>query len=319
MRLRGSIHVEYTLARLGAERLWDLLHDEPFVAALGALDRQPGRSASARGPQGDLPLGLAGRRRREHVRPMYPDQSLYPVDSVPNVVRRINAALLRADQIEAAEGKRDRYWIAPIIADAEAGFGGPLNALRAHEEHDRSGRRRRSLRGPAREREEVRPHGRQGARPDGAVHPHARRRAPRGRRLRRADDPRRAHRRRQREAHHERHRRARPPVHRVEGAHAGGLLPPEERRRDRHRARPRVRALRGHDLVRDVDARPRASEGRSPRASTSSSRTSSSRTTARPRSTGRRTSTTRRSPSSSESSARWATSSSSSRSPASTR
>ena len=95
---------------------------------------------------------------------MYPDQSLYPANSVPTLVRRINQALLRADQIEHAEGKDGRYWFAPIMADAEAGFGGPLNAFELMKGDDRGGRRGRPLRGPARLREEVRAHGRQGAR-----------------------------------------------------------------------------------------------------------------------------------------------------------
>jgi isocitrate lyase len=128
MRLRGSVHVEYTLARLGAERLWDLLHNEPFVAALGALT---GNQAVQQVRAGLKAIYLSGWQVAADANTygrMYPDQSLYPVDSVPNVVRRINAALLRADQIEVAEGKRDRYWLAPIVADAEAGFGGPLNA-----------------------------------------------------------------------------------------------------------------------------------------------------------------------------------------------
>ncbi|HEY1958436.1 MAG TPA: isocitrate lyase [Polyangiaceae bacterium] len=128
MRLRGSIHIEHTLARLGAERLWDLLHDEPFVAALGALT---GNQAVQQVRAGLKAIYLSGWQVAADANTagrMYPDQSLYPADSVPNVVRRINAALLRADQIEVSEGKRDRYWLAPIIADAEAGFGGPLNA-----------------------------------------------------------------------------------------------------------------------------------------------------------------------------------------------
>ncbi len=127
-RLRGSIHVEYTLARLGSERLWELLHSEPFVPALGALT---GNQAVQQVRAGLKAIYLSGWQVAADANTygrMYPDQSLYPVDSVPNVVRRINAALLRADQIEVSEGKRDRYWMAPIIADAEAGFGGPLNA-----------------------------------------------------------------------------------------------------------------------------------------------------------------------------------------------
>jgi len=128
LRLRGSFTVEHTIARLGAQRLWDLLHDEPYVAALGALT---GNQAVQQVRAGLKAIYLSGWQVAADANTagrMYPDQSLYPVDSVPNVVRRINAALLRADQIDVAEGKRDRYWLAPIVADAEAGFGGPLNA-----------------------------------------------------------------------------------------------------------------------------------------------------------------------------------------------
>jgi isocitrate lyase len=127
-RLRGSVHIEHTLATLGANRLWELLHSEPFVPALGALTgnqavqmvRAGLKAIYLSGWQVAADANLAGQ--------MYPDQSLYPANSVPAVVRRINAALERADQIEHGEGKSQRYWFAPILADAEAGFGGPLNA-----------------------------------------------------------------------------------------------------------------------------------------------------------------------------------------------
>jgi len=128
LRLRGSICVEHTLARLGAERLWDLLHTEPFVAALGALT---GNQAVQQVRAGLSAIYLSGWQVAADANTagaMYPDQSLYPVDSVPTVVRKINAALLRAGQIDHAEGKTGDY-LAPIIADAEAGFGGPLNAF----------------------------------------------------------------------------------------------------------------------------------------------------------------------------------------------
>jgi isocitrate lyase len=128
-KLRATVKVEYTLARLGAERLWELLHDEPYVNALGALT---GNMAVQQVRAGLKAIYLSGWQVAADANTagqMYPDQSLYPVDSVPNVVRRINQSLLRADQIDHAEGKRDRYWLAPIVADAEAGFGGPLNAF----------------------------------------------------------------------------------------------------------------------------------------------------------------------------------------------
>ncbi len=128
LKLRGSVKIEHTVARLGAERLWELLHSEPYVPALGALT---GNMAVQQVRAGLKAIYLSGWQVAADANlagEMYPDQSLYPANSVPAVVRRINAALLRADQIEHAEGKAQRNWLAPIMADAEAGFGGPLNA-----------------------------------------------------------------------------------------------------------------------------------------------------------------------------------------------
>lgn len=129
IRLRGSVQIEYTLARLGANRLWNLLHSEPYVAALGALT---GNQAVQQVKAGLEAIYLSGWQVAADANiagQMYPDQSLYPVNSVPSVVSRINSALQRADQIQTAEGQGDTYWFAPIIADAEAGFGGPLNVF----------------------------------------------------------------------------------------------------------------------------------------------------------------------------------------------
>nr|MDQ2902386.1 isocitrate lyase [Chloroflexota bacterium] len=126
---RGSIHIEYTLARLGAERLWDLLHSESYVASLGALT---GNQAVQQVKAGLKAIYLSGWQVAADANlagQMYPDQSLYPSNSVPHVVRRINQALQRADQIQHSEGQGDTYWFAPIVADAEAGFGGPLNVF----------------------------------------------------------------------------------------------------------------------------------------------------------------------------------------------
>lgn len=128
-RLRGSLGIEYTLARVGAERLWNLLHSEDYVAALGALT---GNQAVQQVQAGLKAIYLSGWQVAGDANlagQMYPDQSLYPVNSVPNVVRAINNALMRADQIHHAEGKNGMYWFAPIVADAEAGFGGNLNAF----------------------------------------------------------------------------------------------------------------------------------------------------------------------------------------------
>src|SRR5688572_8829405 len=127
-RLRGSFKIDHTVATLGAKRLWELLHTEDYVAALGALTGNMAVQQVRAGLKAIYLSGWQVAADANSAGQMYPDQSLYPVDSVPTVVKKINAALLRADQIEHAEGKRERYWLAPIMADAEAGFGGPLNA-----------------------------------------------------------------------------------------------------------------------------------------------------------------------------------------------
>ena len=130
VRLRGSVQEEHTLARLGAERLWQLLHTEDFVPSLGAVT---GNQAVQQVRAGLPAIYLSGWQVAADANlsgQTYPDQSLYPANSVPQVVRRINNALLRADQITWAEGDAARpHWLAPIVADAEAGFGGVLNAF----------------------------------------------------------------------------------------------------------------------------------------------------------------------------------------------
>src|SRR5712671_6299640 len=126
-RLAGSFRIRHTLAEMGAVRLRHLLNTEPFVPTLGALT---GNQAVQQVKAGLKAIYLSGWQVAADANTagqMYPDQSLYPVDSVPNVVRRINSALRRADQIDHSEGNDDIYWMAPIIADAEAGFGGALN------------------------------------------------------------------------------------------------------------------------------------------------------------------------------------------------
>jgi isocitrate lyase len=128
-RLRGSVRIEHTLARLGAERLWDLLHDEDYVAALGAQSGNQAMQQVRAGLQAIYVSGWQVAADANLSGQTYPDQSLYPSNSVPELVRRINRALARADQIEHAEGQAKRHWFAPIVADAEAGFGGPLHAF----------------------------------------------------------------------------------------------------------------------------------------------------------------------------------------------
>lgn len=128
LKLRGSYKIEHSIARLGSENLWRLLHEEDYINALGALT---GNQAVQQIKAGLKAIYLSGWQVAADANlagEMYPDQSLYPSDSVPNVVKKINQALIRADQIESAEGKVSRDWLAPIVADAEAGFGGTLNA-----------------------------------------------------------------------------------------------------------------------------------------------------------------------------------------------
>ncbi len=131
LRLRGSIHIEHTLARLGAERLWELLHTEPYVHALGAMSGNQAVQQVQAGLKAVYVSGWQVAADANNAGTMYPDQSLYPADSVPNLCRRINNALQRADQVHHVEGKvaPGQTWFAPLVADAEAGFGGTLNAF----------------------------------------------------------------------------------------------------------------------------------------------------------------------------------------------
>ena len=281
----GLRHVEHTLARLGAERLRRLLAEEEWVPALGAMT---GGQAVQMVKAGLKAIYLSGWQVAADANlsgNTYPDQSLYPANSAPALVKRINSALLRADQIAHAEGDDSVHWLAPIVADAEAGFGGAAERVRDHEVVHRGRRGGRPLRGPAVVGEEVRPPRRQGPRADEPARAHARRGSARRRRRRRADARRRAHRRALREPPHERHRRGRRRVlHRR--AHGRGVLPGAGRHRRRDRARPRLCPVLRPDLVRDVDTRHgRGGEVRRPR-STSGIPASCSRTTARRRSTG---------------------------------
>jgi len=129
VRLRGSVVEEHTLARLGAERLWQLIRSDKPVRALGALTGGQAVQMVRAGLEAIYLSGWQVAADANLAGATYPDQSLYPVNSVPAVVRRFNNALLRADQIDYAEGRNGTHWLAPILADAEAGFGGPLNAF----------------------------------------------------------------------------------------------------------------------------------------------------------------------------------------------
>jgi isocitrate lyase len=128
-RLRGSLQIEHTLARHGAERLWELLHGEDYLPTLGAITGAQAVQMVKAGAKGIYVSGWQVAGDNNLAGETYPDQSLYPANSVPAMVRRINKALQRADQIEHAEGGATREWFAPIVADAEAGFGGNLNSF----------------------------------------------------------------------------------------------------------------------------------------------------------------------------------------------
>ena len=129
LRLRGSLQIEYTLARVGAERLWSLLRNEPYVAALSALTGNQAIEQVRAGLKAVYASGWQAAADANSGRDMYPDLNLYPSESVPNLVRNINKALQRADQIHHAEGHHDTRWFVPVVADAESGFGGSLNAF----------------------------------------------------------------------------------------------------------------------------------------------------------------------------------------------
>src|ERR1700732_3669668 len=130
-RLRGSFPIEHTLARYGAERLWNLLQDEAesYIPALGAVTGNQAVQQVKAGLKAIYVSGWQVAADANNAGQMYPDQSLYPADSVPNLIRRIKEALMRADQVHHAEGNDETYWFAPMVADAEAGFGGNLNAF----------------------------------------------------------------------------------------------------------------------------------------------------------------------------------------------
>ena len=194
VRLRGSIQLHYTLAEMGATRLWHLLHTEPFIRALGALTGNQAVEMVSAGLQAIYLSGWQVAGDANDALQMYPDQSLYPVSSVPNVIKRLNNALVRADQIQHMQGKNDMYWFAPIVADAEAGFRRAVEYVRVDQGHDRSGRG-----GGASGRsiivvEEVRAHGRQGAGDGARIRAEVDRGAAGGRCAGRADAHRGAHR-----------------------------------------------------------------------------------------------------------------------------
>src|SRR6266550_2012989 len=132
-RLRGSIDIEYSLARYGAARLWRLLQEEDYVAVLSAITGNPAIQQVQAGIKAIYVSGWQVAADANNANEMYPDQSLYPSDSLPALLRRINNALKRADEIAHLKDDHSVYWFAPLVADAEAGFRGPLHALEIRE------------------------------------------------------------------------------------------------------------------------------------------------------------------------------------------
>ena len=180
LRLRGSVPVEHSLARRGALKLWELLKRDEPVRALGAVTGNQAMQMVRAGLEAIYLSGWQAAADANTAGAMYPDQSLYPANTGPELAKKINRALQRADQIEHAEGGAQRDWFAPIVADAEAGFGGPLNCFEIMKSLYRGRGRGGPFRGSAGEREEVRPPRRQGADPHASGDPQPRRGAPGG-------------------------------------------------------------------------------------------------------------------------------------------
>ena len=136
VKLRGTVQIEYTLARLGSEKLWNYVHEDEPLCALGALTGNQAIQEVQAGLRAIYCSGWQVAGDGNSAGEMYPDQSLYPVDSVPKMVERINNAFIRTDEIHALNGDDSIDWFAPIVADAEAGFGGNLNAFELMKHHE---------------------------------------------------------------------------------------------------------------------------------------------------------------------------------------
>ena len=317
-RLRGSVHVEHTLARLGAERLRTLLAEREWVAALGAMTGGQAVQMVQAGLEAIYLSGWQVAADANLAGGTYPDQSLYPANSGPALARRISSALLRADQIAHAEGDDATYWLAPIVADAEAGFGGPLNAFEIMKAYIEAGAAAVHFEDQLSSEKKC---GHLGGKVLVPTSQFVRTLV--AARLaadvaRRADADRRPHRRALRLAADERRRRGRPRVlhRRAHRRRASSGSATASRRRSPAGSRTRrTPTSSGARPRRRTSTRPSGSPPRS----TSATRASSSPTTARRRSTGAATCPTGRSPASSATWRGWATASSSSRWPASTR
>ena len=210
-RLRGSVQIRYTLAENGANRLWQLIHGEDFVNALGAVTGNQAMQQVRAGLKAIYLSGWQVAADANTAGAMYPDQSLYPANAAPELVRRINRTLQRADQIETAEGNglSVETWFAPIVADAEAGFGGPLNAFEIMKAFIEAGAAGVHFEDQLASEKKCGHLGGKVLDPDGCAYPQPQCRAARRRRVGHADADRGAHRRRGREAADLGHRRER--------------------------------------------------------------------------------------------------------------
>ena len=253
VRLRGSVHVEHTLAELGAKRLWELLSGDGYVRALGAISGGQAVQMVKAGLEAIYLSGWQVAADGNLAGEVYPDQSLYPANSVPATVRRLNNALTARRPDRVGRGQERHVLARPDRRRRGGRVRRAVERIRAHERDDRGGRRGRALRGPARVREEVRAPGRQGARSHEPVRADAERRPTCGRRHGRPDGAGGPDRCAFRHASHERRGRARPRV-RDRRADSRGLLPRAAGARARDRSRTRVCALCGRSLVRDLDA-----------------------------------------------------------------
>ena len=245
-RLRGSVQIRQTLAEMGANRLWKLIHEEDFVNALGALTGNQAMQQVRAGLKAIYLSGWQVAADANTASAMYPDQSLYPANAAPELVQahQPHAAARRPDRDVRRQRAVGRHLVRADRRRRRGRLRRTAQRLRDHEGLHRGGRCRRPLRGPAGVGEEVRPSRRQGADPDRRAYPQPQRRAARRRRDGHADAGRRAHRCRGRQAPDLRHRRARPALRRLRRRpHRRGLLPGAERHRALHRPRHRLCAL----------------------------------------------------------------------------
>jgi hypothetical protein len=252
-RLRGSVEIEYSLAKLGARRLWRLLNEDPYVPVLSAVTGNQAVQEVTAGLKAIYVSGWQVAADMNEAMQMYPDQSLYPSDSVPALIRRVNNALRRADEIHHMRDDHRIYWLAPIVADAEAGFGGPLQSFEIMKDMIEQGAAGVHFEDQLASVKKVRPPGRQGAGPDSGVQDQARGcKAGRGRMCSRYHFDR-ADRCEQRDPVDERHRPLRSAIpDRREDARR--VLPGEARHCRGHFSGAGVCPVRRSGLVRDVQA-----------------------------------------------------------------